>query len=71
MKEESELDQVPVSVAAFIDATTATWNMTQLREFFLPMDIEIIQAIPLCNRRFDDLWAWHYERSGIFSVRSA
>jgi hypothetical protein len=34
------------------------------------MDIEAIQAIPICTRRFDDQWAWHYERSGVFSVRT-
>lgn len=32
---------------------------------------EMIANIPICTRRQDDFWAWHYERSGLFSVRSA
>jgi hypothetical protein len=28
-------------------------------------------SIPLSGRRFDDFWAWHYDRQGVFSVRSA
>jgi hypothetical protein len=35
------------------------------------MDSEVISNIPICTRRQDDFWAWHYEKSGIFSVRSA
>jgi hypothetical protein len=35
------------------------------------MDIKAIQAISICTHRFDDQWAWHYERSGVFSVRMA
>jgi hypothetical protein len=28
-------------------------------------------SIPLSERRNDDFWAWHYDRKGMFSVRSA
>jgi hypothetical protein len=61
----------PMTVAAFIDSTTATWNRQRLDEWFLPMDVEAIQAIPISTTRFDDFWAWHHERTGVFSVRSA
>jgi hypothetical protein len=35
------------------------------------MDVEAIQATPISTTRFDDFWAWHHERTGVFSVRSA
>jgi hypothetical protein len=36
-----------------------------------PNGHEVIYSIPLCTQRQEDCWAWHYERKGIFSVRSA
>jgi hypothetical protein len=35
------------------------------------MDIEEITSIPLSTRRLEDCSAWHFEKKGIFSVRSA
>lgn len=35
------------------------------------MDAQVIKNIPLSYIRQDDFWAWHYERNGIFSVKSA
>jgi hypothetical protein len=67
----SPAEEFPVKVADFIDATTATWNEDKLRRYMLPMDVDIILQILLSTRRFDDIWAWHYDRQGAFSVRSA
>jgi ribonuclease HI len=64
-------NDAPQMVADFIDVTTASWNVPMLQQFFLPMDIEVITSIPLSTRRMDDCWAWHFEKTGIFSVRSA
>jgi hypothetical protein len=61
----------PLPVSDFINIVEATWKVDQLRQFFLPMDVEAICSIPLCTRRMDDFWAWHYEKSGVLSVRSA
>jgi ribonuclease HI len=61
----------PHAVADLIDSSSATWNEEKLRECFLPMDVDVIKEIPLPSRRHDDFWAWHYERKGVFSVRSA
>jgi hypothetical protein len=47
------------------------WDLQLLREIFIPMDMKVIYGIPLCTRRQENCWAWHYERKGIFSVRSA
>ena len=63
-------DDPPMQVSEYIDNTSCTWRDDRLQQFFLPMDIEVIRAIPLSSRRMDDTWAWHYEKSGILSVSS-
>ena len=35
------------------------------------MDWEAIASIPLSTRRQVDFWAWHYEKTGVFTVRSS
>lgn len=57
-------------VSKLIDHTTCTWRHDML-ESFAPMDGELIQSIPLCSRGQDDFWAWHYEKTVVFSVRLA
>jgi hypothetical protein len=47
----------PSTVADFIDHTSAMWKNDRLQEFFLPLDIEVIQTIPISTMRFDDFWA--------------
>ena len=58
-------------VSEFIDSSTATWKVSLLREYFIEMDVEMILNIPLSSQRLADVWAWHYEKKGLFSVRSA
>jgi hypothetical protein len=60
----------PQWVNELIDPSTATWDQSKLQTFFTPMDREIICNIPLSMRRQEDFWAWHYEKKGVFSVRS-
>ena len=31
----------------------------------------MILNIPLCNRSQHDFWAWHHDKKGVFTVRSA
>ncbi|WVZ97086.1 hypothetical protein U9M48_042647 [Paspalum notatum var. saurae] len=61
----------PIWVNDLIDGTTCAWDEQKLTTFFTPMDREVISNIPICTRTQEDFWAWHYEKSGIFSVRSA
>ena len=61
----------PSLVCELINQTAACWDQQKLEEFFNPMDVEAISGIPLSTRRQDDFWAWHYEKKGVFSVRSA
>ena len=35
------------------------------------MDIEASQKIPISFIRQPDLWAWHYDKRGLFTVKSA
>ena len=61
----------PQKVSELIVSTMASWDKQKLQLFFTPMDVEVIRNIPLNMRRQQDFWAWHYERRGFFSVRSA
>ena len=61
----------PVLVSKLIDPTTRSWNKQVLTKHFIAPDVEVIQNIPLSTRVQDDFWAWHYDKKGVFSVRSA
>jgi hypothetical protein len=58
-------------VADFILPAAAEWDEDKLKKVFLPMDVHAIMEIPLNHRRQEDFWSWHYERKGVFSVKSA
>ena len=47
------------------------WKDAVIQKYFYDMDAHVIKNIPLSFTRQDDFWAWHYERNGIFSVKSA
>jgi hypothetical protein len=64
-------DNPPSRVADFIQSGAAEWNEDKLRHLFHPMDVHAIMEIPLSHRRQEDFWSWHYERKGVFSVKSA
>lgn len=61
----------PQLVHELINPLNLSWDQQKLDLFFYPMDAEVINSIPLTTRRQADFWAWHYERTGVFSVRSA
>ncbi|KQK16103.2 hypothetical protein BRADI_1g26757v3 [Brachypodium distachyon] len=48
-----------------------SWNMDLLANYFLPVDIEYIIRIRSSPRNEEDLLAWHPDKRGLFSVRSA
>jgi len=58
-------------VKELVDPLTLTWDHDKLQRFFTPLDAEVISSIPLTTRGQNDFWAWHYEKAGVFSVRSA
>jgi hypothetical protein len=45
-------DNAPLMVADFIDASSASWNVSRLEEFFLPIDIEVIKSTPIGTSQF-------------------
>jgi len=61
----------PQMVKELVDPLTLTWDHDKLQRFFTPLDAEVISSIPLTTRGQNDFWAWHYEKTGVFSVRSA
>ena len=61
----------PEKVAELLDYTSAHWKEGLIRTVFTPFDAEEILKIPVCTRRLLDSWAWHEERRGVFTVRSA
>jgi hypothetical protein len=61
----------PQRVCDLMCAATRTWNSEALNHHLLPMDVEMVKQIPLSYTIQQDSWAWHYERNGVFSVRSA
>jgi hypothetical protein len=64
-------DPPPQLVSELIDVFNVAWDRDMLQKKFLPMDRDLILSIPLSTRRQDDFWAWHYDKEGVFSVRSA
>ena len=59
------------TVDELIDPNTNTWDEDLIRSIFNPVDTRRILQIPLSYDTFDDFIAWHPDRKGIFSVRSA
>lgn len=64
-------DDPPIAVSEFINFSAMSWNLLKLKEFFLPMDVDVIKSIPLSTRIQDDFWAWHFEKNGVSTIRSA
>jgi hypothetical protein len=47
----------PQLVSAFIDQANCQWDVTKLNNYFLPMDVQVIQSIPISTRHQHDCWA--------------
>lgn len=58
-------------VEELIDPHSGQWNEDLLRSVFSPTDVERILRIPLNVGNVEDFVAWHYTRSGTFSVSSS
>jgi len=57
-------------VEELINPVTMQWDVDLLKHIFWPTDVYRIRQIPITFGR-EDVVAWHYNRSGMFSVRSA
>jgi hypothetical protein len=58
-------------VSHLIDQVPNSWDETKIRRCFHPCDVDEILKIRLSARINTDWAAWNFEKSGIFSVRSA
>jgi hypothetical protein len=52
-------------------AVRREWDEGLIRSCLYPHDVEEVLKIRLSNWNEEDFIAWHYEKSGMFSVRSA
>jgi ribonuclease HI len=57
-------------VEELINPITGSWDEKLVKETFWEEDATIILAIPIFEGRENNL-AWHYDKKGLFSVRSA
>ena len=57
-------------VSELIDPNTGSWDKILIQDTFWSQDANMILAIPLFED-FEDEWAWHCEKNGQFSVKSA
>ncbi|KAL3825323.1 hypothetical protein ACJIZ3_021352 [Penstemon smallii] len=60
-----------MKVSTLIDEETGQWDVDKVTSLFNEEDSACILSIPLGNGRHDDRRLWHYNRNGLFSVRSA
>ena len=58
-------------VSELIDAENGDWDEQTIRENFWQVDAERILKIPLALGMMTDFVSWHYNKNGVFSVKSA
>jgi hypothetical protein len=61
---------VITKVSESLDPNTAKWDQALVQEIFWDVDVKRILAIPM-KHDMDDLLAWHFDKKGVFSVKSA
>lgn len=58
-------------VEELIDVEAKEWMIFMLKELFSKEEVEIIARIPLSLRQANDRLVWHFDKKGLFSVKSA
>lgn len=58
-------------VSHLIDDQSRSWDETLVRRYFYACDVEEILKIKIPSSACSDQVSWNFEKSGIFSVRSA
>lgn len=57
-------------VKELLDPEIGFWDVQKVRELFWEEDVKFILATPT-NPGHEDSLAWHYDKRGVFSVKSA
>jgi hypothetical protein len=57
-------------VAELMDPYTGSWDVALVRDCFWEEDAELILALPVHQGR-DNTLAWHFDKHGVFTVKSA
>lgn len=58
-------------VSDLLDKEGREWDTGKLRSIFNTVDVEAISKTKLPHRPSEDFLAWHMEKTGLFTVRSA
>lgn len=58
-------------VEDIIDQERKMWNKQMIDDLFTETEAELILKIPLSLHSHDDRLIWHYDKKGIFNVKSA
>jgi len=58
------------AVTDLLDPNTGSWDVTMVRDLFWEEDAKLILCLPV-HEGMDDILAWHYNKNGLFSVKSA
>lgn len=58
-------------VNQLINSESKEWDKELIENIFFPFDAEEILKIKIPTAKVDDCIAWHYEKTGLFTVRSA
>ena len=57
-------------VEELIDPVTGKWDEELVKQTFWPQDVDVILSTPV-HADLEDVAAWHNDKRGIFSVKSA
>jgi len=72
MKPLGRMTDDPVQlVADLMLQNTNQWDVEKVQRIFFPLDAAAILNMPRPRTEQDDFWAWAWDRTGIFTVRSA
>ncbi|XP_062028933.1 uncharacterized protein LOC133744926 [Rosa rugosa] len=59
-----------LTVADLIDPDSKDWMVDWLEELFFADEVEMIRKIPLSLRNPEDQLIWHFDKRGLYSVKS-
>lgn len=71
MKPICRLADDPVHLVSDLMEERGAWNGTLVRRMFIASDANVILSLPRPRVPMEDFWVWGWERTGVFTARSA